>query len=59
MYRILKTSSDGSNKHWVNDPEGIAMEFSTFNEAKEIKDLFESNTTHGSIYTIYPLSANV
>jgi len=52
MYKILKTV--GEDSYWVNDPEGIVMEFDTWDEAQEIADLFQVNTTHNSIYRVYP-----
>jgi hypothetical protein len=34
----------------VNDSEGIAMEFETFDDAQKIATLFESNSTQGNKY---------
>jgi hypothetical protein len=36
----------------VNDSEGIAMEFETFDEAQKIASLFESNSTQGNKYYV-------
>jgi len=59
MYKIAKTTKNSDTKFWVNDSEGIPMEFETYQEAKVIKDLFQSNTTHNSIYTIHPIGVNI
>jgi len=54
FYTILKhTQHDGKRKTIiVNDSEGEPIEFETLEEAEEIKHLFQSNTTHNSIYEI-------
>jgi hypothetical protein len=49
-YRILKTKS-GSG-HLVNDSEGIPVEWETYEEAKVIADLFQSNTLHNYTYIV-------
>jgi hypothetical protein len=36
----------------VNDSEGIAMEFKTFDDAQKIASLFESNSTGGNKYYV-------
>ena len=36
----------------VNDSEGIAMEFETFDDAQKIATLFESNSTQGNKYYV-------
>jgi extradiol dioxygenase family protein len=36
----------------VNDSEGIAMEFKTFDDAQKIASLFESNSTQGNKYYV-------
>ena len=53
-YRILKTKEgDGC---FVNDSEGISMEWETYDQAKKIADLFQSNTVHGYTYiVIHPI----
>lgn len=49
-YRILKML--GASGHLVNDTEGIAVEWETYDEAKKIADLFQSNTAHGYTYIV-------
>lgn len=49
-YKILKTLNNSG--HFVNDSEGIPMEWDTFDEAKKIADMFQSNTLHGYTYTV-------
>jgi hypothetical protein len=36
----------------INDDEGIPYEFETLEEAERVRDLFQSNTTHNSVYEI-------
>ena len=36
----------------VNDSEGIAMEFETFDDAQKIATLFEYNSTQGNKYYV-------
>ena len=56
-YKILKTI--GTSGHLVNDSEGIPMEWETYDEAKKIADLFQSNTVHGYTYiVIHPNTHN-
>lgn len=40
----------------INDPEGIPYEFETYEKAQEVADLFQKNTTHGSVYEVKKLS---
>jgi hypothetical protein len=40
----------------VNDSEGIAMEFETFESAENIAKLFESNSTSGNKYSVKQMS---
>ena len=47
-YVVLKHSNDSKHVVIVNDPEGIPMEWETYEEAKQIADLFQANTTHNS-----------
>ena len=51
MYKVLKTSTSGKS-YWVNDSEGMPMEFDTPEQAQQIADLFQANTTHNSIYVV-------
>ena len=58
-YVVLKhgKNSDGkSSTILINDPEGIAYEFETEEEAQKVADLFQKNTTHGSIYEVKKMS---
>lgn len=55
IYVVLKhTKNELGNTHTVliNDPEGLAYEFDSYDKAKNIADLFQKNTTHGSIYEV-------
>lgn len=38
--------------HFVNDSEGIAIEWETFEDADKIAKLFEQNSTYGYIYKV-------
>lgn len=49
-YKVLKTKN-GSG-HLVNDSEGIPMEWETYEKAKAVADLFQSNTVHGYTYIV-------
>lgn len=49
-YRILKTK--GNRTHFVNDSEGIPMEWSTREEAMKWVEWFRANTKNGFNYTI-------
>jgi len=40
----------------VNDSEGIAMEFETFESAENIAKLFESNSISGNKYSVKQMS---
>jgi hypothetical protein len=40
----------------VNDSEGVPMEFETEEQAQKVADLFQSNTTIGSVYTVKTVS---
>ena len=57
-YVVLKhTELDGYKKTViVNDSEGEPIEFDTYEKAEEIAILFQSNTTHNSIYEVKKLS---
>ena len=39
----------------VNDSEGIPMEFTTFESASKLAELFQANSTSGNIYEIKEL----
>ena len=39
----------------VNDSEGIPMEFTTFEGASKLAELFQANPTSGNIYEIKEL----
>jgi hypothetical protein len=51
VYRILKTK-DGETPHWVNDSEGIAIEWTNEDAANNVAELFQNNTTHGYTYVV-------
>ncbi len=51
-YVILKHSPDNKHVVLVNDPEGIPMEFDTYEAAEKIAELFQVNTTHDSKYEV-------
>ena len=53
-YVILKqTNLIGKNLTiLVNDSEGIPMEFETEEQSQKVAELFQSNTTIGSVYTV-------
>lgn len=58
-YVVLKhgKNTDGEpSTILINDPEGIAYEFDTEEEAQKVADLFQKNTTHGSIYEVKKMS---
>jgi len=58
-YVVLKHSKKMNGEPFtilINDPEGIAYEFETYEKAKEVADLFQKNTTHGSTYEVKKLS---
>lgn len=54
FYVVLKhTEHDGKNKTvLINDDEGIPYEFESLVEAERVRDLFQSNTTHNSVYEV-------
>ena len=54
VYVILKhTDWQGDKKTViVNDSEGEPIEFETFEQADKIRELFQNNTTHSSVYEI-------
>lgn len=58
MYKILKHRPyEGVDKGvWVNDSEGIPMEFDTFEGAATVAKMFQNNTQHGYTYT--PIAMN-
>lgn len=52
---VLKTNKDLNGRIrtiLINDSEGLPYEFETYENAKEIADLFQSNTTHESKYEV-------
>jgi hypothetical protein len=54
-YKILKyqeTQSGTIVGHYVNDSEGIAVEWNSREEAQRIADLFQTNSVHGYIYKV-------
>jgi hypothetical protein len=54
-YKILKyqeTQSGTIVGHYVNDSEGIAVEWSNKEDAERIAQLFEQNSTHGCLYKV-------
>ena len=51
-YVILKQSPDSKHVVLVNDPEGIPMEFDTYEAAEKIAELFQANTVHGYTYIV-------
>jgi len=58
-YVVLKHSEDSNGDLktvLINDPEGIAYEFDTHEEAQKVADLFQKNTTHGSTYEVKKMS---
>ena len=58
-YVVLKRTKNLKgelNTVLINDPEGIAYEFETQEDAQKIAALFQKNTTHGSKYEVKKLS---
>jgi tyrosine-protein phosphatase YwqE len=49
-YKVLKTQN--ASGHFVNDSEGIVMEWDTYEQAKAVAELFQANTIHGYTYII-------
>lgn len=60
MYKILKHRKDeGVEKgFWVNDSEGLPMEFPSFESASVIARMFKENTQHGYEYVVIFLGEN-
>ena len=57
VYKVLKTQN-GSG-HFVNDSEGIAMEWDTYEQAKSVAELFQANTAHGYTYIVVHPNGNL
>jgi hypothetical protein len=53
-YKVLKYIESNGNVagHFVNDSEGIAMEWENFEDADKIAKLFEQNSQYGHIYKV-------
>lgn len=54
-YKILKyqeTQSGTIVGHYVNDSEGIAVEWTNKEDAERIAQLFEQNSVHGYLYKV-------
>ena len=54
-FKILKyqeTQSGTIVGHYVNDSEGIAVEWDSREEAERIAVLFQTNSVHGYIYKV-------
>lgn len=54
-FKILKyqeTQSGTIVGHYVNDSEGIAVEWDDREEAQRIAELFQTNSVHGYIYKV-------
>ena len=53
-YVILKKTDYNCQKKvvLVNDSEGEPIEYSSFEAAQRIADLFQNNTTHDSVYEV-------
>jgi tyrosine-protein phosphatase YwqE len=49
-YKVLKTQN--SLAYFVNDSEGILMEWDTYEQAKAVAELFQANTIHGYNYIV-------
>ena len=56
-FLILKHTTINSSPRTilVNDSEGIPMEFTTFESASKLAELFQANSTSGNIYEIKEL----
>jgi hypothetical protein len=54
VYVILKHIDWNGEKKTVivNDSEGESIEFETLEQAEKIRELFQNNTTHSSVYEI-------
>jgi hypothetical protein len=58
-YVVIKHNKDSKGNPstiLINDPEGIAYEFETHEKAQKVADLFQKNTTHGSVYEVKKMS---
>jgi len=54
-FKILKyqeTQSGTIVGHYVNDSEGIPVEWDDREEAQRIADLFQTNSVHGYVYKV-------
>jgi hypothetical protein len=54
-YKILKyqeTQSGTIVGHYVNDSEGIAVEWSNKEDAERVAELFQTNSVHGYLYRV-------
>ena len=54
-YKSLKDQETQSGTivgHYVNDSEGIAVEWNDREEAQRIADLFQTNSVHGYVYKV-------
>jgi hypothetical protein len=53
-YIILKHTDFFGQKKVVivNDSEGEPIEYETLEQAQKIAELFQNNTTHGSVYEV-------
>ena len=49
-YKVLKTKNNYSC--YVNDSEGIVMEWDTYEAAKKIAEMFECNSVGGYKYVV-------
>ena len=60
MYTIVKQVKIGQNDHGVDiirpviliDNHSEIMEFSTLEEAEDMRTTFQNNSTHGSVYEV-------
>lgn len=55
-YMIFKYDPISNRTVIVNDSEGIPMEWDTYDEAKAISDLFQSNTNQNCKYEVKKIS---
>ena len=54
-YKILKYQESHSGTivgHYVNDSEGLPVEWDSKEEAQRIAELFQQNSTHGYFYKV-------
>jgi len=56
VLKHTKSSDGGPHTVLINDSEGLPYEFDIEEQAKEVADLFQKNTTHNSKYEIRKLS---